>query len=364
MGGINYCNSEALKWLRYVLNPDTDKPIINDWSAVADFAEKQALLGICLPEQCPENLSQDRLFQWIGQVQLIEQQNKLLNERIEQLFGMLEKDGFSCCLLKGQGNAVMYPDPLRRCPGDIDVWVDTDEETAYSYVKNKCPNAEESYKHIHFPVFDDVSVDVHVTPLKFYSNYYGKRLQGWIEQKRAEQFGHKTRLIETEQDICVPTGKFNAVYQLGHMMIHFFDEGLGLRQVVDYFYVLKELELSEHERLELVETIRSLGMYKFAQAIMWIESDVLGLPVDRCAVKPDERRGKQLLEDILEGGNFGHLSQRYNGRSGFYYRGLVEAWRLVKFLPMAPREGIARLVSKMNTAVKHATQQQHYKEIN
>lgn len=76
MGRISNYDSEALKWLRYVLNPDTDKPIVNDWSAVSDFAEKQALLGICLPGQCPNNLPQDRLFQWIGQVQLIEQQNK------------------------------------------------------------------------------------------------------------------------------------------------------------------------------------------------------------------------------------------------------------------------------------------------
>ena len=105
---IDFSKDERLQWLRYVLNPDTDKPIVNDWSAVVDFAEKQALLGICLPEQCPNNLSKDRLFQWIGQVQLIEQQNKLLNERIEQLFGMLEKDGFPCCLLKGQGNSVIY----------------------------------------------------------------------------------------------------------------------------------------------------------------------------------------------------------------------------------------------------------------
>ena len=354
MGRIDYNNSEALHWLRYVLNPETDKPIVKDWSAIVAFAEKQALMGIFLPEECPQNLTKNNLLQWIGCVQLIEQQNTLLNKRIDQLFDMLEKDGFRCCLLKGQGNAVMYPKQLRRCPGDIDVWFDTDEETAYSYVKNMFPNAEVSYKHIHFPIFDDVSIDVHVTPLKFYNNHYGKRLQGWIEQKKTEQLTHKTSLIEASRYICVPTNKFNAVYQLGHMMIHLFDEGLGLRQVVDYYYVLKELEYSEHERLELVETIRLLGMYRFARAIMWIESSVLGLPVERCIVMQDERRGKQLLEDILEGGNFGHYSQRYNGRNGFYSRGLVEAWRVVKFLPMAPREGTARLVSKMGAAVKHA----------
>lgn len=351
MERIDKRDAEALKWLRYVLNLDTTMPMVNDWSALMAFAKKQALTGIFLPEKCPDNLPKNLLLQWIGQVQLIEQQNKLLNKRIEQLFGLLEQDGFQCCLLKGQGNANMYPDPLRRCSGDIDVWLNTDESSAYSYVKKMFPDAKVSYKHIHFPIFEDAPVDVHVTPLKFYSTLFLKRLQWWIKQNKEEQFKHGIRLAETDRDVCVPTRQFNVVYQLGHMLIHLFDEGLGLRQVVDYFYVLKGLEASDKELQEFVETIQSLGMLKFARAIMWVESFVLGLPGERCIVKPDERRGKQLLEDILEGGNFGHHSERYNGKTGFYYRGLVEAWRDVRILSIAPREGIARLASKMGTAV-------------
>lgn len=349
----NTNQAEALTWLRYILNPNTEMPTISDWSAILSFAKKQALTGICLPQKSPENFPKGLLLQWIGLVQQIEQQNRLLNRRIEQLFGMLEKDGFQCCLLKGQGNAAMYPNPLRRCSGDIDVWINTDEETAYSYVKKLFLDAEVSYKHIHFPIFEDASVDVHVTPLKFYSTLFQKRLQWWIEQNKEEQFEHRIRLSDTNRDVSAPTSLFNAVYQLGHMLIHFFDEGLGLRQVVDYFYVLKGLEASDKERQELVKTIQSLGMYKFARAIMWIENNVLGLPGEFFFMEPDEKRGKQLLEDILEGGNFGHHSERYNGRTGFYYRGFVEALRDFKFLPMAPREGVARLFSKAGTAVRH-----------
>ena len=329
---------KTLAWLRFVLNPDMTMPTINDWSALMAFAEKQALTGICLPGECPKNLSKGL---------------NLLNKRIEQLFGILEQAGFHCCLLKGQGNAEMYPNPLRRCPGDIDVWVDADEKPVYQYVKRMFPDAEESYKHIHFPIFEDAPVDVHVTPLKFYSSFYGNRLQRWIGQNKEEQFAHKSRLTGIEREVSVPTAKFNAVYQLGHMLIHLFDEGIGLRQVVDYNLVLKNLKVSKNERDELVSTIKNLGMYRFARSMMWIESSVLGLPIELCIVEPDERRGKQLLEDILEGGNFGHYSQRYNGRNGFYYRGMLEAWRDLKLLPMAPREGTARLVSKLGTAVKH-----------
>ncbi len=337
-----------------MLNSGADMPQVKDWGELMAFAEKQALTGVSLPTEAPDDIRKDLLLQWIGKVQIVEQRNRLLNKRVEQVFGILEQEGLRCCLLKGQGNAEMYPNPLVRFPGDIDVWVDADEETVYQCVRRMTPDAEETYKHIHFPVFDDVPVDVHVTPLKFFSGRNGKRLQRWIEENRGEQFNNRIRLTGGEREVCVPTGKFNVVYQLGHMLIHTFDEGLGLRQVVDYFYVLRNLNVTEKEREELVEVIKSLGLYRFARAVMWMERDVLGLPVECCIVSTDERRGKRLIDDILEGGNFGKHSRRYNGRSGFYYRGLVEAWRDVKLLAMAPREGMARLVSKMGTAFRHA----------
>jgi len=315
--------------------------------------DEQALTGICMPTQRPENLDQDLLLEWIGACQQIERQNKLLNVRIDQLLGMMEKAWFRCCLLKGQGNAEMYPNPLMRCSGDIDLWVDADEEMVYRYVKKLFPEEDASFKHIHFPIFNDASVDVHVTPLKMYSKTHQKRLQQWINEHKEEQFRHKIRLTGVEREVSVPTARFNAVYQLGHMLIHLFDEGVGLRQVVDYYYVMKNLDASQEEREELISMIRDLGMMRFARAVMWIESEVLGLPATQCIVEPDERRGKRLLDDILEGGNFGHYSQRYNGKTGFYYRGLVEAWRDVTLLPVAPREILARLVRKAGTAVRH-----------
>ena len=353
MDAIDIKASEYFKWVRYALNPETDIPQITDWNALMVFSEKQALTGLLLPAESPENIGKELLLQWIGKAQLVEQQNRLLNKRVEQLWGILEQDGFRCCLLKGQGNAAMYPNPMIRCAGDIDVWVDADKETVYQYVRKLIPEAEESYKHIHFPFFDDVKVDVHVTPLRFFSRRNEKNLQRWIEQNKAEQFDNRIRFSGGKRDVCVPTFKFNVVYQLGHMFIHFFGEGLGLRQVVDYFYVLRNLEVTEKERMELVEVIKSLGLYRFARAVMWIENCALGLPGEFCIVSTDERNGRGLLNDILEGGNFGKYSNRYNGRSGFYYQGLLEAWRDLKLLSMAPREVTTVLLRKMKTAIRH-----------
>ena len=345
---------ESFKWLRYALNPEADMPHITDWNALMAFAERQALTGLLLPVEPSENIRKDLLLQWIGKAQLVEHRNRLLNKRVEQLWGILEQEGFRCCLLKGQGNAAMYPNPLMRCAGDIDVWVDADKETVYQYVRRRIPDAEESYKHIHFPIFDDAPIDVHVTPLRFHNRRNEKELQRWIELNKEAQFANRIRLTGGERDVCVPTAKFNVVYQLGHMFIHIFAEGLGLRQVVDYFYVLRNLEVSEKERAELVGVIKSLGLYRFAKAIMWIESCALGLPIEFCIVSPDERNGRRLLNDIMEGGNLGKHSQRNKGQGGFYSRGFVKVWRDLKLLSVAPREVTAALLRRMRTAIRHA----------
>lgn len=345
--------SEALAWLRYVLNPQTEMPAATDWAALCAFAGKQALTGIVFPEHAAGEMGKDLRIQWAGTILQIEQQNRLLNWRIGELFDLLERDGFRCCLLKGQGNAEMYPNPLLRCAGDIDIWVDADEQTAYQYVRDRFPDEEATFKHIHFPLFDDASVDVHVTPLKFYSALYGKRLQRWIERNKEEQFAHHVRLTGGEREVCVPTDRFNVVYQLGHMLIHLFDEGLGLRQVVDYFYLLRGLDATENERATLAETIRDLGMGRFCRAIIWIERDVLGLPAACCLMEPCARLGQRLLRDILSGGNFGHYTQRYEGRKTPFDRGWVKACRNIGFLAIAPREGAAKLFKRMGTAVRY-----------
>lgn len=354
MERIEQQNRGALAWLRYVLNQQSEMPLVTDWAALLSFAIKQALIGISFPENSADKIQKDIRIQWVGMVLQVEQQNRLLNRRVEELFDLLEKDGFRCCLLKGQGNAEMYPNPLLRCTGDIDLWIDTDEITAYEYVKKQFPEAEVSFKHVHFPVFKDVSVDVHFTPLKFYSVYWGKRLQRWIEKNKEEQFVHCIRLTGGERAVCVPTDRFNVVYQLGHMLIHLYDKGLGFRQVVDYFYLLKDLEATDDERGVMMATIRDMGMGRFCRAMMWIDFVVLGLPEERCLVDPCARLGRRLLRDILDGGNFGHYNHRNARKRSFFIQGLASAFRNIRLLPFAPREGMAALFRRMGTAISYA----------
>jgi len=346
---------ECIQWLHYVLNPKGGSiPHIKDWQAVYDFAEKQQILGVCSPTPYSIRVDQDVLFQWIGDEQQIRNQNKVLNDRIEELSQILNEADFRFCILKGQGNAEMYPDSELRCAGDIDVWIDADEKSVIGFVKNRYPDTEKSFKHMKFPVFDDVDVDVHTTPLRLYSPSHKKELKKWIILQKDEQFAHSISLSSNGVKVSVPTARFNVVYQMGHILIHLLDEGIGLRHMVDYYYVLRTLgRLSEVEKHVIAGEWRRFGMLRLATGVMWVEKEILGLPKDLLIVEPNAKRGNMLLEKMLEGGNFGHHSSVQRLRDTYFSFRFVKAMSLMKIASLFPGEAIFRLFHKIEMFVKH-----------
>lgn len=346
---------ECLQWLRFVLNPNRDSiPQVQDWQAVYDFAEKQQLIGVCSPSLYPVKGDMDLLFQWFYDEQQIRKLNRILNKHVKALCGILNQAGFSFCILKGQGNAEMYPDAGLRYPGDIDVWIDGDEEAIIGFVKKHFPDINQTFKHIKFPVFKNVDVDVHSTPLKLYCPKHNHALKEWIAVHKAEQFTHKIKLSGSDVTVSVPTARFNVVYQMGHILIHLLDEGIGLRHMVDCYYVLRALgNLSEAEKQQISEEWNMMGMLRLATGVMWVEKEILGLPAELLIVKPNAKRGKVLLGEMLEGGSFGFHSSIQEQRDSFYTFRFSKAAKLMKISTLFPGEASYRMLNKVKMLVKH-----------
>lgn len=356
MGIISNKYSEPLAWVKFALNPGEELPTITNWRVIFDFCDKQKIGGVCEPTPFDVHVEDEVLLDWMALLVQLRKSNSLLNKRVNDYFAQLESDGLQCCLLKGQGNATMYPDPLMRLPGDIDVWIDWDKKSIDEYFTNMYPEAKQSFKHL--KVYNgDTPVDIHDTPLKLYNPSHHKRLQKWLEENKQEQFSHRVNLTEDEYAVCIPTPKFNAVYQMGHIMLHLLDEGIGLRHFVDYYYVLKHLDgLSKEDKQEIVHTWKSTGMSKLASGVMWIEHEVLGLPKEFLLTEPNEKRGKLLLEDILEGGNFGKESNRFSiARKGILYKGIVLGLHNIKLYSLYPTEIPYKLIAKIKSFIKYIT---------
>ena len=325
-------------------------PSDEEWAELFALSQKQGVVGVVLPAleklsamgQKPPALL---LLEWIGLGEQIKERNRLVNQRCTEVTELFGEAGFRSCILKGQGNALMYPDPLLRSPGDIDIWVDGTRRDIRDFVVSRCAGAQDGELHIQFPIFGDVPVEVHYKPRYSSVPGYDKRLQAWFREKAEEQFLHRVRLGDSE--ICVPTTAFNAVHQMSHIMGHFFVEGIGLRQFVDYYYVLGRLH-EERGAVDYERLFGYLGMLRFARGVMWVEREVLGLCEKHLICEPDERIGSIILREIEEGGNFGRYDQRYAFRKkGLLARGITDCYRLVKLACYFPEDALWKIVRKV-----------------
>ena len=443
-----------------------------DWQELYSFASKQALLGLCfegierLGKEYPEELKQnpigrELLMTWMGKAQQIRRQNMKVNAVASKLFSMLREDGMRCCVLKGQGNALMYPNPYSRTPGDIDVWIDASRERIMEYAQKKFELGDDiRLQHLETSL-DGVPVELHFFPCSMNNPIYHVRLQKWFRRNADLQCSHIVGLPDGAGDIAIPTSSFNVVYQLTHLYHHFFDEGIGMRQIIDYFLVVNDFsknvfldhDLSNHPvnfsnhpvplskegstfspspssmvftppsvppfpggrnlrsgdvtapsrcseplrskdggpskvspdcegwdrrgvsgdtgsvscssasgssitsvssasttdssastALDVVQReLKYLGLWKFAGAVMYVLKEVLGLAEDKMIVPMDEKRGRLLLAEILDGGNFGRHFTKY---AGFTHQSMgkkyfLKIWRNMHFVRYYPAEALS-----------------------
>ena len=222
-----------------------------NWQELYSFASKQALLGLCfegierLGKENPEELKQnpigrELLMTWMGKAQQIRRQNMKVNAVAGKLFAMLREDGMRCCILKGQGNALMYPNPYSRTPGDIDVWIDASRERIMEYAQKKFELGDDiRLQHLETSL-DGVPVELHFFPCSMNNPIYHARLQKWFRRNADLQSSNVVGLPDGIGEIAIPTTAFNVVYQLTHLYHHFFDEGIGMRQIIDYYVVMND----------------------------------------------------------------------------------------------------------------------------
>ena len=213
-----------------------------DWKELYAIAKKQCLVGVLFDgiKKLPAEhvgMKKELLLQWMAESQMLEKANVRLNDAAIQVSEWFRKKGFRTCILKGQGNALMYPNPYSRTPGDIDIWVEGEDKRVISFVRSISPHEKACYHHIEFPSYKDVEVEVHYRPSFLLCFWHNRKLQKYYERVKEEQFSHRVMLGE-QGEIAIPTVEFNLIFQLTHIYDHLMNEGIGLRQLVDYYYVL------------------------------------------------------------------------------------------------------------------------------
>ena len=213
-----------------------------DWKELYAIAKKQCLVGVLFDgiKKLPAEhvgMKKELLLQWMAESQMLEKANVRLNDAAIQVSEWFRKKGFRTCILKGQGNALLYPNPYSRTPGDIDIWVDGDDKRVISFVRSISPHEKACYHHIEFPSYKGVEAEVHYRPSFLLCFWHNRKLQKYYERVKEEQFSHRVMLGE-QGEIAIPMVEFNLIFQLTHIFSHLMNEGIGLRQLVDYYFVI------------------------------------------------------------------------------------------------------------------------------
>ena len=310
-------------------------PSRGDWDMMLKMARFQALVGIGfegitrLPQDQLPPL--DILDRWSRMADKVASIYRLHEERVEQLAGILEGLGLHACLLKGTVLSHLYPFPERRMCGDIDIWVDGTHESILKALEPACRVHGVLYQECKADFFEDVEVEVHFHASKMYNPFLNARLQRYLTANSP---------IRPDQALSIPDNRFNAVYCLAHMFHHYLEGGLGMRQMMDYYFILKHLDPADRE--PVMKALKHLGMGKFAAATMEAMKFNFGLEEEYLLCKPDVKRGRKLMTSAVKHGNFGVLDHRNYAREDEkrLHRFFRKSSRVLSNLRQYPREVI------------------------
>ncbi len=297
-------------------------PTAEEWNDLFEISKKQALTGICgyglqtLYKDCKysASISKRFLLQWLGFASVIKDDNQRVNKQSVKLIKYFSEHGFNCSILKGQGMAALYKNDMvdlrlmRQC-GDIDLWIGGGRKSVWSHIREKFGLFAYDYKTVHPSFFSDTEVEIHWIPEILMNLIRNHSLQKYWKKNEIELYSNTIELPEGVGRIQIPSVIMNRFYILLHCYRHAFDSGVGLRQVMDYYFVLQQ-DKDKASRVETMELVKDFGMTKFAAAMMWIIQEIFHMEEDYLLCAPDEKEGRFLLNEIMQCGNFGHHDER------------------------------------------------------
>ena len=286
-------------------------PNAQEWEKLYEEAENQAIVGILLTglERLPAEMLPplELKLQWIGEVQIIQHENKMKDKAVVNLCRKMEETGIRVFVFKGQTLAAIYPDSSLRQSGDIDFFVHPDDwekasKWAAEFSGEDIKNTN-SLKHVEWNK-EEVQYEMHNLLATFTSPRHRKY---W---KKVEKELWQTSWTVNIEGYDVPTLSpvYNILYVFVHLFQHFIKDGIGLRQIVDWYMLLTIYRLEAND-VELLEChLNGLGLRKAFIGFGAILTDYLELEPESFpfAISAEEHKEAPLLiENILELGNFG-----------------------------------------------------------
>ena len=321
-------------------------PSSDEWQELLDLSQKHAISGVTFAgvrklQQNGVSIPSDVYWQWLGLTSQIQQRNEVMNAHCVEACNKLQQAGFKTCVLKGQGVAQLYESGLSmlRQSGDIDLWVDGGMKKALVWARTNYGDVAFDYINAHVPMFKETEVELHWRVSSMNNLIKNLKIQNWIKKNKNELLNTTIEFPNGVGSIPVPSITFNRYYILLHCYNHIFSEGLGLRQIMDLYFVLAQ-ECFDKAKDSVFKKffLDSLVLRRFASAMMWIMGYVFGLEREKMLCEPDEKEGRYILNEVMQNGNMGHHDHRIkrvskNAKVQSVAASLQHTWHLATHYP-------------------------------
>lgn len=328
-----------------------------DWEAVVEFFNRQSLNGLLpdaialLPTAIQPSASVK--IPLIAKLLQVERMNRAMNEELLAFISELDRRDIPYALLKGQGVATLYPNPLHRVCGDIDLYVPPAhlKEVHRGFMAFGAVRETETRHHINYRA-RGIEWELHHCIYYFQKEERNRIFMRYVDEVMREM----PEYVEVDgEKVRVLPSTMNVLLLLAHIVDHFYCEGVGLRQLCDYALILHH-KRGEINGTKLLKALDELSLTKAYRVFGYICTHYLGLPEEDLVLKPTEkdvRLAHRVMVDCLSGGNFGHAES--NRRQTlwqnviFYTRFLRRLWR---YRQLFPSEALWWPMAKMKRALK------------
>lgn len=291
------------------------------WTRLGEIAQEHGVLGVMLDGidslettgyGATRELPKEQKLEWIGYVlNGYEARNQHQLAVVDELQKRWAEEGLRMMVMKGQTMGTYYPNPKHRCPGDIDCYLFEGYTQGNESAKAWAEKVDEHwYKHSVIS-YKSETIENHQY---FVHTREGKNSK--ILNEQLVQLVNDERLLIIEgTGALMPPPMFNAVFLTYHALAHFLEEGLRLKQILDWAMFLK-CDANKVDWEEFWKICDQFHFRRFAEVINDIAVNYLGVNLDNEHIISSSPYTKRFINSTLYDKEYVFSS----GRSGWSNR--------------------------------------------
>lgn len=280
------------------------------WALLLETARFQGVLGLVLDglqvimndlgSGCFSNSIQPEkwkllVLQLIGEVQqgyeVGNMQQMLVVDTIQRRWA---EAGIRTMLMKGLAIGSYYPEPKHRCPGDIDCYLFDDYAKGNELAKEWADNVDEHwYKHSVI-AYGGQTIENHQF---FVHTREGKRTKQ-LNQTLCDTLNNVHFATLPGTDVLLPPPMFNALFLTYHAQTHFLEEGLRLKQLLDWAMFLKS-DANKIDWYEFYTICDKYHLRRFADVASDIAVHYLGVNLGNAKIVTNSPYTEKVLHSTL-----------------------------------------------------------------